>query len=480
MNKRTFKILHKWQQWLLDKIHNNNWAAGLILFFTFVYILYGYLAYTHFQFTVYDLGLFNRHFWGMAHGNFGPNPLKGYNLLADHAHFSLILLTPIYFFFQSPLTLVSFQALAIGVSGLPIYLIAKKHFSNNEAALWLLPYYLFFGIWSAIGYPFHEVAVATPLIAAALYFLLEKKYRPLIGCLFVLMLTKEDQPLFVIMIGLYMILLQKEYWLGSLIIVVNAIYFGLIMKVWFPRVSPVHYRYTDTGLTYQNPLQYTGQMMREFFLPAPKTESMLRMLGSFAFLPLIGLEILVLLLPLWAGRFLSPEAFRWAAYDHYSVTQAPVLAVAAIIGAARLRPLLKNKTLKKWWPVTAVVLCLICYVVIEKGIKPRYITAFARPSFYYSSPTVRSAQTAVNLVPHNASVGVQSAFPQLTSREKAYSLPMDLTRTQPDYLILSDKLDYYQFTTAEDVVTYAREAVLNHHYQYVINSNGVMLLKYTP
>jgi uncharacterized membrane protein len=162
---------------LRDKASHNILATLIIGLATMLFLLYEILGYRNFTWTVLDLGLFNRHMWSLARFSIATNPLKGINLLSDHAHFILIFLTPLYWIIPNPTLLLMTQAVCIGVSGIPIYKIARRHNSRNIAAMWLLPYYLYFGFWDMLGYPFHEVALAVPLLAWSLWFLLSKNYR---------------------------------------------------------------------------------------------------------------------------------------------------------------------------------------------------------------------------------------------------------------------------------------------------------------
>ena len=87
--------------WRRLRIHlrGHAWFYGIAGFFLLVYLVFSYFSYRKLMFPMLDLGLFNRHMWGMVRGDFGPNTLKlptELNLLGDHSHFILLLLTPFY------------------------------------------------------------------------------------------------------------------------------------------------------------------------------------------------------------------------------------------------------------------------------------------------------------------------------------------------------------------------------------------------
>ena len=53
-------------------VRDHRWfytVSGLALL---VYVVFSYLSYRKFMYPMLDLGLFNRHMWGMVRGDFGP------------------------------------------------------------------------------------------------------------------------------------------------------------------------------------------------------------------------------------------------------------------------------------------------------------------------------------------------------------------------------------------------------------------------
>ena len=466
---------------LRDKASHNILATLIIGLATMLFLLYEILGYRNFTWTVLDLGLFNRHMWSLARFSIATNPLKGINLLSDHAHFILIFLTPLYWIIPNPTLLLMTQAVCIGVSGIPIYKIARRHNSRNIAAMWLLPYYLYFGFWDMLGYPFHEVALAVPLLAWSLWFLLSKNYRWLILTLGLLALVKEDMPLVLIMFGLYIIFIHKKWKFGAGIIVTSTAYFFLLMDYWFPVMNHGTYIYGDTVFGHG-----MGSVLRALFLrpiafvkaiftPVIKLKTMLDMLLSFGLvLPLASVEFLIII-PLWVDRFLSDQAWRWCPIEHYSADQGPILAVAAIIGTANILRRVKRR--KDLLTIAAICLCIIGGIFANISSKPRYIAYLFKVSYYQQSDTVKSAWHAVDLIPSDASVGVQSAFPQLTSRRDVYNLPIDLNKVHPSYLVLSSKLDYWPFQNQAAVIDYINQAK-SMGYIVTYNQNQVYVLKH--
>lgn len=464
-------------------------ALGLIGAFTIVYLAFLGLSYRKFGFPVLDLGLFNRHMWGLVRFDFGVNPLKGWNLLGDHAHFFLVLLAPLYFFWQRPEFLLLVQAVTITLSGWPIYLIAKHYFKNPTlSALWLVPYFAYFGFWSALAYPFHDAPVAVLPIAWVLYFLLvNKNDKYLLLWLGGLLLIREDMPLVAIMVGLYMILIERKRRLGGLVVLVSSLYFWWVTRWWLPFASRgVIYPYEDTVFghslldAFRAIIFQPVAFARDIFVPLDKTKSIIFMLASFGGFGLIGLEILVLLTPLWLGRFLSTQYWRWFTTQHYSASQAPILIIASVIGLIRLYKFITQSTKHKIkldnFVFGGLIVAMIGTAFVYARTKDIYIAHLLRADFYTLSASEQSANEAIKMVPTRASVGVQSAFPQLSSRQNVYNLPLDLSKNKPDYLIMSDQFDQWPWQGCE-IYQYKASAINKFGYRLIYDKNGVWLLQ---
>ncbi len=467
-----------------ETLRRHRWAAGVISASTLVMVYYELTGYAHFLWPVLDLGLFNRHLWGLAHFSLSANPLKGINLLADHAHFILVGLVPFYWIWPSPVVLLVAQALAVGLSGIPFYLLARRVTGSRLAAtLWLLPYYSYFGFWAMLGYPFHEVALAVPLLMLALYWLVTGRYVAMAVSLMALMLVKEDMPLVVIMFGLYLLVIKRHWKLGLGLMVVAAGYFGWLMDFWFPLMNHGTYIYDNTSFghgfggivraVFLRPVAF----VQALFLPATKLRTVGLMLMSFGVvLPLLGLEFFLLIIPLWLGRFLSTQDWRWSPTEHYSADQGPILAVAAVVGGARVLGWLP-KIPRRWGWSALVGICLIGSLYPALSDRPHYLGYLFERHFEETTAADVSVNEAMKLIPKDASVGVQSAFPQLTSREQAYNLPVDLTKTRPDYLLMGLPFDFYGFSSQQAIMDYVTAAEQHGGYRGVYDRNGVFLLK---
>ena len=152
------------------------------------------------------------------------------------------------------------------------------------------------------------------------------------------------------------------------------------------------------------------EFVKNIFLPIDKTKSIVFMLGSFGGLAIIGIEILLLLSPLWLGRFLSTQPWRWSVVQHYSASQAPILIVASILGLSRLSKFiaqsLKIKINKVIIVYIGLLLALVGTGLVYSRLREHYAGRLLRPTFYGLDQYEKSAHEAIQLVPEGASVGV--------------------------------------------------------------------------
>ena len=442
------------------------WGLAVVTSASLGYIGYELISYRHMHFGVFDLGLYNRHLWGMVHGGFGPNPLMGFNLLGDHAHFILILLAPFYALWQSPEFLLVVQALGLSLAGWPIYKAARYlGHTDLQASAWLIPFYSFFGFWSSLIFPFHVAALSVLPLSWALYFLITRQDRNLVIALIIAALTKEDTPLVAIMIGVYLIILRRQWRLGASLIVAGAVYIEAITKVWIPWVRHSPYPFDGIQLAW-NEL---------------KTHTINIMMLSFGWLPLGALEVFILLAPLWVSRFLSNMPARWDTNQHYGANQGPILALAAMVATVRIAawltrryPKLKQHQTRLLWG--GIAIATAGTIMVWQAPEQKWIWPFNDFVRIHRNPTELTAQQAFAMIPPTASVGVQCDFPELTSRPEVYLVPFDLTKRQPDYLILSNSMFAWPFPNYDAVNAYIAQA-RDLGYETLIDHDGITLLR---
>jgi uncharacterized membrane protein len=146
---------------------------------------------------------------------------------------------------------------------------------------------------------------------------------------------------------------------------------------------------------------------------------MLIWLAPFAFMPLRS-PYALLLIPVALARLLSSSPTHWGAAAHYSAPLAPILAMSAGDGLARIaRGVTRPETRVRL--ITTVVTACIVISAIVPGHQPHW-RAF-RPDHYQARPGHKAGAAAFATIPATASVVAQAALaPHLSQREKIYIL----------------------------------------------------------
>src|SRR5439155_19519312 len=128
-----------------------------------------------FQTGRFDLGNMVQAVWSTAHGH----PLRITELGGDQisrlgAHVDPILavFAPLWWIWPSPDVLLVVQALAIDAGAFPVYWLARRHLDSTRAGLGFALAYLLYPAtgWLTLN-EFHPVALATPLLLFAFWFL---------------------------------------------------------------------------------------------------------------------------------------------------------------------------------------------------------------------------------------------------------------------------------------------------------------------
>lgn len=293
----------------------------------------------------YDLGIFTEvvkdyaHFHAPIVDILGP----GYNLLGDHFHPILAVLGPVFLLFPSPVTLLVAQAALFAVAAVPIVWLGRDRIGPGAAYAVGVGYGLSFGVAEAVDFDFHEIAFAVPLLAFALWALLEERSRTLVVCCFLLLLCKEDIGLtFVLPFGIAVILRGRiRFGFG---IAAMGVAGSLLAIYWIiPHFNAQHvYQYwsknscvgTTSGVAHGNAVSclWDSGMNQA----GNKIELIFLLLAVTAFTVLRSPLVLLVLANLGL-RFISTDTSFWGTAYHYNAVLMPVLAIVAIDAIERAR-----------------------------------------------------------------------------------------------------------------------------------------------
>jgi len=163
--------------------------------------------YLNFLSPNYDFGIFVNMFHNMRRTGLPVTTNERNGLLSHFAiHLSPIyyLMLPFYIVFPSPLTLQIAQAVALGSSVIPMYLICREKKLGKTTALFLCAVVAFYpGMTGGTFYDFHENYFLMPLLLWMLCSYEKGRFIPTLIFALLVCTVKEDAPVYVVFFSLY-------------------------------------------------------------------------------------------------------------------------------------------------------------------------------------------------------------------------------------------------------------------------------------
>ena len=422
--------------------------------------------YAVFHLQAPDVVLYTHSMWNTLQGELLYSSLVGHSSLAFHFTPIFILLSPALWLWEDPRIFFLIQAAGLATTGVILWLIAR-----HAAPRWAIPLTAIFFLNPAL----HEVAVnelrritlATPFIALALYGLYFQKKKTLLIGLFFALLCKEDVAIIIFAIGVFMMLVQREWRLGSFLTIFGVVSFFFLTFCFIPSLHPDQATFgcypeaypqltyfggfSDSGstTTADNPvlsiiqgiLQNPAAVLQTIFDSTGRAAIFRILLPLALFIPLIGWEWALIGVPSVALMMLSSNTQLHTLRDWYLAPILPIIFVATIIGLKRIKPYWQP------WVMGGLLVCtVIGYVWFSFLPGGR---AFL-PVRYQITEHHHIAQNIVEMIPDDAAVMAQDAFTQhLSMRPQLYHLrPNSWNEQAFDYLILDRNLKHYPFDLA--------------------------------
>jgi len=384
----------------------------------------------------FDLGNMVQAVWSTAHGD----PLQVTNLRGEQisrlgVHFDPILaaLAPLWWLWPDASLLLTVQVTAVALGAVPVFLLARKHLGSERAGAGFALAYLLYPPtqWLALN-EFHPVALATPLLLAAFWYLDEDRLLPFAIVAAAACLTKEHVPLVVAMLGVWYAVARRRPREGAVIagagVATAAFAIGIVIPHFSPRgTSAFGGRYeavgggplgiAETALT--DPLRLFEEAFDGHALPY-----LLELALPLLALPLLAPVALVTVLPELVLNLLSATRTQQSIHYQYAATAIPGLTVAAVFGAASLRR-------RRGWvqPVAtaAVVGCLAANYVVGPLPIWRHFPGGETLATRAHEVTEhdRVSARALRLIPDDTVVSATNSLAaHLSERERILSFPV--------------------------------------------------------
>lgn len=407
-------------------------------------IVYSILAvrrHLTFRTAGWDLGIFEQAIRNYASLRAPIVVLKGdgFNLLGDHFHPILVLLAPFYALFSTPITLLIAQAVLIAVSAWPLVSWAEASLGRVAAAAVGVIYGLSFGLASAVGFDFHEIAFAVPLIAFSLSALGQSRLRAAALFAAPLVLVKEDLGVTIVAVIGVLLFLRGARRLGAMVGVFGLAASAVEVGVILPAVNGGDYQYWS---------KLSGQPILTVLMSSSgeKIGTLLLTVAITGFAALLS-PIALAAIPTLLWRFASNDAHYWGTDFHYSAILMPVMVAAMIDGLIRMHD--RRFFGRRVVPALLAVALLVTFVTLPS----HRLGELASVDFWTASPRSSAITEALAMIPDGTTVSASdNLVPQLTSRDTVTLFGLrPLAATKPQWIIVDPQ------STRHFTVTRVRE-----------------------
>jgi uncharacterized membrane protein len=442
----------------------------LVLIVTIIYSSLSILRHQHFTSSAYDLGIFDQAIWQYSEFHLPYSSVRlnrlTENLLGDHFHPILVLLAPLYWLTDRVEALLIAQALLFAIAIVPIFLFTEKRLGQIAGYLFAISYSIFWGVQKAVEFDFHEIALAVPLTALAIYFIDEKRWRAYFVCLVLLLLTKENLSILIFFFGVYLLTL-RQFKRGLISMGAGALWFVAVTKVFIPffidpetmRIDRAnnYYRYWSYNHLGSGPLNVLLNsiknpllIIKTLFSPGAKLHTYWLLFHPFLFLGFLS-PLFILAIPLLAERFLSENTALWMADFHYSAVLAPVLVMTSVDGLSRI-----TQRIKKFRPHYLIIAASCLVLLLNLRLLPQFpLWNLSSLEHWRLSPSDLTGRRALSLIPPKASVIAQGPItPHLTHRRIVYVLHPGITIPDAEFLVASERVNPYPFQSHQEIRAY--------------------------
>lgn len=408
--------------------------------------------------SCFDMGIFLQMFHSMRQ-DFTMNTTCERDVMLSHldvhASYIFYLLLPFYALFPSATTLFIAQAVLCISGVIPAVLIAKRHDFKGLIIVFAAFIYIFnCGLLAPCFFHFHENCFLPAILMWLLYAVDTRKVIPLYILSALTCLVKEDAPLYVICIGLFLLADEKDKKRihGAVISLASLIYFVFIMKRLEMTGSAdmmIGQRFSslvfgdNTGVTgiIRNVLTNPSYFFSLFF-SEKSVIFVLQIMLPLLFLPFVTTKIhrYLLMLPFIIMNLIVGSGYGYASQMGYHYTFGTVcfLFYMAIINCSGL----KKKTQRTTIAAAAVAALITASALLSSNFD--YCEQYRKDKEHY-----QKIEVCLKQIPDDACVASAYKYlPHIADRKEVYLLDDE------DYIVANgnvasiknmNRYDYYVF-----------------------------------
>lgn len=384
-----------------------------ICFLFFVaYATISVVRHLHFGSFGFDLGITDQIVWKYSQFKAPITTVHHYaftSIFTDHIEFIYLLVAPLYWMFNTPVTLLVLQAFFVIFSGVPIYFFARKRGINTLVSFSLLVSYLsFYGIQNALWFDVQSLAFGVGFLSWFLYFLDTEKHRAALIFFVLTLLCKEDMALLTLLISFSYVISRKSKF-ALVLMVLSAVYLYAIFYIYFPHFTQDGYRFASkNGLLY-------GLKPEYFVDTGEKRQVIFASLAWFGFLPLFAPLFLIPAIGDLAHYFVLGHLVTTAQgfFMHYRIALASLLLLPTIIAISTYKALNKN----------SVALYILCCALFFQYTLHLPLSYLVKQWFWQQPASAKNINALIGHLPPHASVVSQNNITShISHRDNIFTL----------------------------------------------------------
>lgn len=293
--------------------------------------------YGAFGYRDWDLAIYANFCHNACTGNF-QSSLLGTAFFGNHLNLLMLAIAPIYWLFPSPITLLLIQTVALGSAAYVLFLIARRELPQFASFLIACLYLIHPGTLCTNLNEFHPESFFPLLFCLTFHQFMTDRIKLFLLFAFLCLLLKENLALTVAMLGVYCAVVKKHR-AGWLVFLVSALWFcvstGLLIPSLNKGVIGLRNIYPDFGNTpfmiVKNVILHPLKVL-EIACRVDRLAYMGKLLCPLAFLPLLGLQVSALSLPIIMQHLLSVRSAEYSIWYYYSAEILPPCFIGAVYG----------------------------------------------------------------------------------------------------------------------------------------------------
>ena len=394
----------------------------------------------------FDFGIFSQMFYYMK-TTLQPLVTCERDMLLSHfaVHVSPIyyLFLPFYALFPSPVTLMVCQGVLLASGVIPLVLIGKKiGLSGKATVAFAAIYCLFPALSGGCYYDLHENKFLAPLLLWLFYFIEKNNWFGIIGFSLLVCLVKEDAPIYIVFVALYLMISRRAPLKGFVALCVSIMYFVTVLWLLEKYGQGVMtYRYNnfmfgeDAGLisVVKNVIKNPAYVIKQVFEAdidsngSSKMIFMLQMLLPLGFMPFMTKKFsrYILILPMILVNLMTDYVYQYSVFFQYTYGVTAFLMYGSMLNFADMTP----KTKKR-----------LSVFAIGAAIMVNTQTTYTRnylKNYIANKENHDAVRIALEQIPEEASVKASTFLvASLSHHKELYDIKYEKKGRETDYVVL--------------------------------------------